>query len=74
MQVVYEDDHIACVVKPQGMPTTSRVPGGGPCAAEAAAWSLRPAAGVESVLHRPAPAHRLDAPTGVVHLLNTCFI
>ncbi|BDA48980.1 probable ribosomal large subunit pseudouridine synthase D [Coccomyxa sp. Obi] len=61
LQVVYEDEDIACVVKPPGMPTQGM--GGVKDVVGSLGYLLTPSSKVGS-LWRPQHVHRLDAPTG----------
>ena len=65
MQVVYEDDHIAVVVKPPGVVTTKNKGQNGRLAVKSGlAYWLRPTLDTIDPLWRPVPAHRLDSATG----------
>lgn len=67
LEVVYEDDELAVVVKPHGMPTQgSPGLGGNPCAPSAHTLLARALAPSRAAgrLHRPLHCHRLDEPTG----------
>eukprot|EP00892_Ulva_mutabilis_P006064 jgi/Ulvmu1/382/UM001_0389.1 len=65
LQVAYEDDHIAAVVKPQGMPTIKMGThkAGLSAAAECIKFCLTMPS-IPGVLRWPQAAHRLDAETG----------
>lgn len=66
LEVLFEDDELAIVVKPQGMPTQDAPAAGS--AHALSAYSLLPASLAPSSqdgrLSRPRHVHRLDAPTG----------
>jgi 23S rRNA pseudouridine1911/1915/1917 synthase len=65
MTVVYEDDHIAAVIKPPGIVTTKNKGQNGKLAAKTGlAYCLTPTKDVVDPLWRPVPAHRLDSATG----------
>ncbi|KAK9826166.1 hypothetical protein WJX81_002565 [Elliptochloris bilobata] len=65
LEVVYEDDHLAVVVKPPGMPVQGRglKPSEQGTLASVLPHCLRPCS-LPGVLWRPQHVHRLDAPTG----------
>lgn len=58
--VAYEDAHMAVVVKPEGVPTVGDASW---TAERMLPYYLTPSKGVEGVLNRPRPAHRLDLAT-----------
>lgn len=66
LEVIFEDDELAVVVKPQGMPTQDAPASGS--AHALSAWSLLPRSlrpsPLDGRLARPRHVHRLDAPTG----------
>eukprot|EP01024_Parvocaulis_polyphysoides_P030855 TRINITY_DN28039_c1_g1_i5.p1 TRINITY_DN28039_c1_g1~~TRINITY_DN28039_c1_g1_i5.p1 ORF type:complete len:476 (-),score=67.04 TRINITY_DN28039_c1_g1_i5:153-1580(-) len=62
IQVVYEDDSIACVIKPPGIQTQG-ISNSAPTLSSCLKYALKPAKG-EGLLHRPREAHRLDSVTG----------
>ncbi|KAG5189983.1 pseudouridine synthase [Tribonema minus] len=76
LPIVYEDDYIAVVVKPPGMPVhgtkmeegapprDKKARGPVPSLRTAIAHCLKPSAATDAVLRRPQHAHRLDGPTG----------
>ncbi|GBF90008.1 hypothetical protein Rsub_02714 [Raphidocelis subcapitata] len=64
--VVFEDDHMACVVKPQGLPTQ----GGGEGTLQGRIKYCLAASSAEGCLPRPHQAHRLDAATGGLVLVG----
>jgi 23S rRNA pseudouridine1911/1915/1917 synthase len=65
MQVVYEDDHIAAVIKPPGVVTTKNKGQNGRLAVKTGlAYCLAPTKDTVDPLWRPVPAHRLDSATG----------
>jgi len=60
LEIAYEDNHMAVIVKPEGMPSV----GDGAWNAERALpYYLRETRRVEGALSRPRPVHRLDAAT-----------
>ncbi|KAJ1630951.1 pseudouridine synthase [Pavlovales sp. CCMP2436] len=68
LEVLYEDDEIAVVIKPQGIPTQGSSSNGSEgrlCAHSLLPHSLEPSA-AEGCLRRPQHVHRLDAGTGGV--------
>ena len=79
LPVAYEDDHVAVVVKPAGVPTYSPggARGGRANLRSCLPFALRPPAAAalaagDSVLHRPQPVHRLDkATSGLVLCAKT---
>ncbi|KAL0027620.1 hypothetical protein WJX79_002955 [Trebouxia sp. C0005] len=63
LQVVYEDEHMACIVKPQGMPTTQSGVSGRVDVRQCLPYYLRPSQ-EPGMLCRPQHVHRLDEATG----------
>ncbi|KAL0021881.1 hypothetical protein WJX77_010589 [Trebouxia sp. C0004] len=63
LQVVYEDEHMACIVKPQGMPTTQSGVSGRVDVRQCLPYCLRPSQ-QPGMLCRPQHVHRLDEATG----------
>eukprot|EP00891_Asterochloris_glomerata_P003231 jgi/Astpho2/3231/Aster-x1132 len=61
LEVVYEDDHMACIVKPPGLPTQGIR--GEPDLQQCLPYALRPTQEI-GVLWRPQHVHRLDVDTG----------
>ncbi|KAI8474727.1 MAG: pseudouridine synthase [Monoraphidium minutum] len=66
LAVIYEDDHMACVVKPQGLPTQGKGEGS---LQGRIKYCLAPST-ADGCLARPHHAHRLDAPTGGLVLVG----
>ena len=65
MQVVYEDDLIAVVIKPPGVVTTKNKGQNGRLSVKSGlAYCLTPTRDTVDPLRRPIPAHRLDCATG----------
>eukprot|EP01025_Chloroclados_australasicus_P028428 TRINITY_DN2817_c0_g1_i3.p2 TRINITY_DN2817_c0_g1~~TRINITY_DN2817_c0_g1_i3.p2 ORF type:complete len:475 (+),score=57.60 TRINITY_DN2817_c0_g1_i3:87-1427(+) len=62
IQVVYEDDQIACVIKPPGIKTQG-IGNTAPTLSSCLKYVLKPGKGI-GLLHRPREAHRLDSVTG----------
>lgn len=60
VEVAYEDDHLAVLVKPRGLPVQGR---GKTTLQQLLPYLLEPAH-VQGALHRPHHVHRLDMPTG----------
>ncbi|GAX79844.1 hypothetical protein CEUSTIGMA_g7284.t1 [Chlamydomonas eustigma] len=60
LRVVFEDEHMACIVKPQGMPTQ----GTGFLTVQGCLPYLLQPSTTPGALRKPCHAHRLDAPTG----------
>jgi len=62
LALLYEDDHIAVVVKPRGMPVQGR--GLGRETVKTALMNLLSPSKAIGILNRPHHVHRIDAPTG----------
>jgi 23S rRNA pseudouridine1911/1915/1917 synthase len=64
MDVIYEDDHVAVVIKPPGVVTTKNKGQNGRLAVKSGlAYWLKPTQDTVDPLWRPVPAHRLDSAT-----------
>lgn len=63
LEVIYEDTHLAAVVKPAGVPTHHNRPGGGMTLADAVAGRWPEALGVGTRGREPGLVHRLDTGT-----------
>ncbi|CAM9629673.1 unnamed protein product, partial [Hapterophycus canaliculatus] len=70
LQVVWEDDFIAVVIKPAGVAVHGGTgegdpgPGGRRSVRQALPYMLKPTKSQDRPLHRPLHCHRLDKPTG----------